>query len=149
MKSCMCKISCNWLRVITLYRCRNMLVTCYNIYYACIIEFESLGLPLARRNRIVCWRCYICCVMSWTASMNLMECVASFGMDGRHLELQLVCELHLALGWYMNFVILMLQKCEKCLDSFYMMYMMCLHHWFWLNPSLFQNSIVTCFLSKF
>ena len=96
MKSCMCKISCNWLRVITLYKCRNMLVTHLIIWHACIIEFEVWKAYLARGNRIVCWRCYRCCVMIWTASMNLMECVASFGMDWRHLELQLVCELHLA-----------------------------------------------------
>ena len=51
--------------------------------------------------------------------------------------------------WEISFVILMLQKCEKCLDSFYMMYWMCLDHRFEWNCSLFENSMVTCFEASF
>ena len=73
-----------------------MVVTQNNIYDAWSMEFESLGLPCARGIQILSCRCYRCCVMIWTTSMTLMECVASFGMDLIHLELQLVCELHVA-----------------------------------------------------
>ena len=51
--------------------------------------------------------------------------------------------------WILIFVILVLQKGEMCLNTFYMMFVMCWDQRFGLDPSLSQNSIVTCYWSKF
>ena len=134
----------NWLRVITLHTCRIMVVTQNNIYDAWSMKFESLGLPCARGIRILSCRCYRCCVMIWTAPMGLKECVEKLGMDWKHLELQLVSQLQMALSVIWRLMILMLQKVEECLDHFYMVYVMCLDHWFGLKCTLLQNSILTC-----
>ena len=45
--------------------------------------------------------------------------------------------------WEFGFVIMMFQKYEKCLDSFYMLYWMCQQHWFGLECSQFENSMLT------
>ena len=54
-----------------------------------------------------------------------MECVEKLGLDWNNLDHSVATQLQMALGWIMSFVILVLQKCEKCLDSFYMMFVMC------------------------
>ena len=99
MKSCMCMIWCNKLRVNTLYNHMNMFATKGQETHDGIIEFKFRVTHLARGYRVLKRRCSRCCFLIWTASMMIMKCVWMPGMDWFELDHQLVWQLHLATSW--------------------------------------------------
>ena len=96
MKSCMCMIWCNKLRVNTLYNHMNMFATKGQETHDGNIEFKFRVSYLARGYRVLKRRCSRCCFLIWTTSMMIMKCVWMPGTIWNGLDPQLVWQLHLA-----------------------------------------------------
>ena len=94
MKSCMCMIWCNKLRVNTLYNHMNMFVTKGQETHDGIIEFKFGMTYLASGYRVLKRSDYRSCFLIWTASMMIIEHVWMPGTIWIGLDHHLVYQLH-------------------------------------------------------